>query len=405
MAKIILANNKSQRIENRHPWVYDNEVAQTEGKYEAGDIVEVYNSKRKFIGRGYINPKSHILVRLLTRNPKEDIDKAFFYRKISEALEFRKLHNYKNTFRWVFGEADFLSGLVIDKFADTVVIQTLSLGMDKFKPIITEVINELVNPKVIYERNDVPVRELEGLTQQTGFLSPKLDNIAQEKSQEKLIKDLEKGVLIEENGFKFNVDVMNGQKTGYFLDQTENRAAIQPYVKNKTVLDCFSHTGSFAIHAAGYGASHVTALDISEQAMQTAKLNAELNGLTNMDFITANAFDLLKDWTKENRKFDMVILDPPAFTKSRQNIQNALRGYKEINLRGMKLVKSGGFLATCTCSHFITPELFKKVLQEAALDAQKTVREVCFKVQGKDHPVLWNVDETLYLKFYVLQVW
>lgn len=391
MAKIIIAPNKSKRVENGHPWVYDNEVEHTEGKFEAGDIVEVYNNKRKFLGKGYINPKSHILVRLLTRNPKDEINKAFFHRKLSEALAFRKLHHYKDTFRWVFGEADFLPALVIDKFSDVVVLQALSLGMDKFKPIITEVIDELVKPKAIYERNDVPVRELEGLTQQTGFLSSPTD--------------LSKGILIEENGFKFNVDVINGQKTGYFLDQTENRAAIEPYVKGNTVLDCFSHTGSFAIHAAGYGANHVTALDISEQAMQTAQQNADLNGLKNMDFVTANAFDALKDWTKENRKFDTVILDPPAFTKNRQNVQNALRGYKEINLRGMKLVKSGGFLVTCTCSHFVTPELFKKVLQEAAIDAQKTVREVCFKVQGKDHPVLWNVDETLYLKFYILQVW
>ncbi len=392
MARIILANNKSQRIENGHPWVYDNEVGKTEGNYEAGDIVEVYDSKRKFIGKGYINPKSHILVRLLTRNQKEEINKDFFYRRLSEALAFRKLHNYKDTFRWVFGEADFLPALVIDKFADYVVIQTLSLGMDKFKAIICEVINELVKPKAIYERNDVPVRELEGLTQQTGFLSSPIELPTE-------------GILIEENGFKFHVDIVNGQKTGYFLDQTENRAAIQPYVKDKTVLDCFSHTGSFAIHAAGYGASHVTALDISEQAMQAAKQNAALNGLHNMEFVTANAFDLLKDWTKEGRKFDTVILDPPAFTKNRQNVQNALRGYKEINLRGMKLVKSGGFLITCTCSHFITPEIFKKVLHEAAFDAQKTVREISFKVQGKDHPILWNVDETLYLKFYILQIW
>jgi 23S rRNA (cytosine1962-C5)-methyltransferase len=396
IAKIIIAPNKSKRIENGHPWVYDNEVAHTEGKFEAGDIVEVYNHKRKFIGRGYINPQSHILVRLLTRNQKEEINKAFFHRKLSEALAFRKLHNYGDTFRWVFGEADFLPALVIDKFADIIVLQTLSLGMDKFKPIIVEVITELVNPKAIYERNDVPVRELEGLTQETGFLT--VPNEATKIA-------LEKGIEIIENGFKFAIDVINGQKTGYFLDQTENRAAIQPYVKGKTVLDCFSHTGSFAIHAAGYGASHVTALDISEQAMQAAQQNATINNLTNIDFVTANAFDALKEWTKENRKFDTVILDPPAFTKNRQNIQNALRGYKEINLRGMKLVNSGGFLITCTCSHFITPELFKKVLQEAAIDAQKTVREVCFKVQGKDHPVLWNVDETLYLKFYILQVW
>ncbi len=397
MAKIILAPQKARRVESGHPWVYDNEVAQTEGTYLAGDIVEVYNHKRQFIGKGYINPQSHILVRLLTRNAKEEINKDFFKRRLQEALAFRHLQGYEHTFRWVFGEADFLPALVLDKFGDCVVLQTLSLGMDKFKSLLVEVIVELVQPLAIYERNDVPVRELEGLPQQTGFLWTK-DLAAAQTA-------VKQGITIKENGFQFKIDVAEGQKTGYFLDQTENRAAIAPYVKGKTVLDCFSHTGSFAIHAAGYGAKQVTALDISEQAMQSAKQNAALNQLENIEFITANAFDLLKEWTKNNRQFDVVILDPPAFTKSRQNIHNALRGYKEINLRGLKLVKSGGFLITCTCSHFITPELFKKVLQEAATDAQKTIREVTFKVQGKDHPILWNVDETLYLKFYILQVW
>jgi 23S rRNA (cytosine1962-C5)-methyltransferase len=397
VAKIILAPQKAKRIEGGHPWVYDNEVAKTEGSYQAGDIVEVLNAKQQFIGRGYINPKSHILVRLLTRNAKEQINEAFFRRRLQEALDFRLMQGYKDTFRWIFGEADFLPALVIDKFGDLVVLQTLSLGMDKFKPLITKIIVDLVQPLAVYERNDVPVRELEGLNQQTGFLWTK--DLAQAEKQTAA------GVVIQENDFRFKIDIINGQKTGYFLDQTENRAALAPFVKGKTVLDCFSHTGAFAIHAAGYGASHVTALDISELAMQQAAQNAALNQLTNIEFVTANAFDSLKEWTKENRKFDVVILDPPAFTKSRQNIQNALRGYKEINLRGMKLVQAGGFLVTCTCSHFISPELFKKVLQEAAADAQKTIREVSYKVQGKDHPILWNVDETLYLKFYILQVW
>jgi 23S rRNA (cytosine1962-C5)-methyltransferase len=390
LAQTILAPQKARRIENGHPWVYDNEVQQINGKYQNGDIVEVLNHKKQFIGKGYINNKSHILVRLLTRNPKENIDKQFFYKRIQEAIQYRQLQGFTDTYRVVFGEADFLPALVIDKFGDVVVLQTLSFGMDGFKPIITEVLQELLQPKAIYERNDVPVRELEGLSQQTGFLTAPID--------------LSKGVLIKENGFSFNVDVLEGQKTGYFLDQTANRAAIAPFVKDKTVLDCFCHTGSFAVHAAGYGAKQVTALDISEHAIQSAKKNAALNGLTNIEFVTANAFDALKEWTAEKRQFDTVILDPPAFTKSRQTINNALRGYKEINLRGMKLVKKGGFLITCTCSHFVTPELFRKILQEAAQDAGVFIREVTFMPQGKDHPILWNVEETLYLKFYILQV-
>ncbi|MFY7786238.1 MAG: class I SAM-dependent rRNA methyltransferase [Thermoflexibacteraceae bacterium] len=390
MAQIILAPQKARRVENGHPWVYDNEVHQINGKYQNGDIVEVLNHKKQFIGKGYINNKSHILVRLLTRNPKENIDKQFFYKRIQEAIQYRQLQGFTDTYRVVFGEADFLPALVVDKFGDVVVLQALSFGMDTFKPIITEVLQELLQPKAIYERNDVPVRELEGLTQQTGFLTAPID--------------LSQGVVIKENGFSFNIDVLEGQKTGYFLDQTANRAAIAPFVKDKTVLDCFCHTGSFAVHAAGYGAKQVTALDISEHAILSAKKNAALNNLTNIEFVTANAFDALKEWTAEKRQFDTVILDPPAFTKSRQTINNALRGYKEINLRGMKLVKKGGFLITCTCSHFVTPELFRKTLQEAAQDAGVFIREVTFMPQGKDHPILWNVEETLYLKFYILQV-
>lgn len=390
MAQIILAPQKARRVENGHTWVYDNEVHQINGKYQNGDIVEVLNHKKQFIGKGYINNKSHILVRLLTRNPKENIDKQFFYKRIQEAIQYRQLQGFTDTYRVVFGEADFLPALVVDKFGDVVVLQALSFGMDTFKPIITEVLQELLQPKAIYERNDVPVRELEGLTQQTGFLTAPID--------------LSQGVVIKENGFSFNIDVLEGQKTGYFLDQTANRAAIAPFVKDKTVLDCFCHTGSFAVHAAGYGAKQVTALDISEHAILSAKKNAALNNLTNIEFVTANAFDALKEWTAEKRQFDTVILDPPAFTKSRQTINNALRGYKEINLRGMKLVKKGGFLITCTCSHFVTPELFRKTLQEAAQDAGVFIREVTFMPQGKDHPILWNVEETLYLKFYILQV-
>jgi 23S rRNA (cytosine1962-C5)-methyltransferase len=392
MAKVILAKGKGRRVEGGHPWVYDNEVGSITGSYEAGDIVEVYNYKNQWIGRGYINPNSHILVRLLTRDAKEVINQDFFYKKIKSAYDYRILQGYQESMRVVFGEADFLPALVIDKFGEYLVIQPLALGIDRYKQEIVAVLIALFSPKCIFERNDVPVRELEGLTQCTGILYQR-EAIAHHT------------VTIEENGFQFSIDIQNGQKTGYFLDQTANRASIKPFVNEKRVLDCFSHTGSFAIHAAGYGAKHVTALDISEQAIQTAQANARLNGVEDkIEFVCANAFDALKDWTKENKKFDVVILDPPAFTKSRGNIQNALRGYKEINLRGMKLVSEGGFLITCTCSHFIKPELFREVLMEAAVDANKTIREVSYQVQGKDHPIVWNVEETLYLKFYILQV-
>lgn len=388
MAKIILSPLKNRRIENGHPWIYDNEVSDIQGEVKQGEIVEVYTHKKKFIGKGYANPLSHILVRLLTTNPKEEINKTFFKRRIQEAYAYRHKLGYQNTFRLVFGEADFLPALVIDKFGDYFSLQTLAFGIDQFKNDIVEILEEIFNPKGIYERNDVPVRELEGLSQMSGFLG----------------KNFDTQVVIKENNFHILIDIANGQKTGYFLDQTANRAAIAPFVNQASVLDCFSHTGSFAIHAAGYGAKKVTAVDISEVAIHTAKENAKLNSLDNIDFVVANAFDLLKEWTKEGKQFDIVILDPPAFTKTRGNIDNALRGYKEINLRGMKLVKRGGFLITCSCSHFIKPDIFKKVIYDAAIDAGKTIREVLYRPQGNDHPILWNVEETLYLKFYVLQI-
>jgi len=388
MAKIILSPLKNRRIENGHPWVYDNEVSDIQGEIIQGEIVEVYTHKKKFVGKGYANPRSHILVRLLTTDLKEAINKDFFKRRIRQAYEYRKKLGYQDSFRLVFGEADFLPALVIDKFGDYFSLQTLAFGIDQFKNDIVEVLGEMFSPKGIYERNDVPVRELEGLSQVSGFLDKSFDT----------------QVIIKENNFHILIDIANGQKTGYFLDQTANRAAIAPFVSQATVLDCFSHTGSFAVHAAGYGAKRVTAVDISEVAIHTAKENARLNSLTNIDFVVANAFDLLKAWTKEGRQFDVVILDPPAFTKTRGNIDNALRGYKEINLRGMKLVKKGGFLITCSCSHFIKPDIFKKVIYDAAVDAGKIVREVLYKLQGNDHPILWNVEETLYLKFYVLQI-
>jgi 23S rRNA (cytosine1962-C5)-methyltransferase len=393
LTKIILSPKISKRIEQGHPWVYDNEVADIQGDLQQGEIVEVFNHKKKFVGKGYANPRSHILVRLLVNHPKEEINRNLFKKRIEQALKYRQQLGYQGSFRLVFGEADFLPALVIDKFNDYFSLQTLALGIDQFKNEIVDVLEEIFKKENsnfgIYERNDVPVRELEGLEQKTGFLS----------------KPFEPQTIINENGFKMLVDIANGQKTGYFLDQTTNRAALAPFVKNAEVLDCFSHTGSFAIHAAGYGAKKVSAVDISELASKTAQANAKLNELGNkIECITANAFDLLNEWTKENRQFDVVILDPPAFTKSRGNVENALRGYKEINLRGMKLLKKGGFLVTCSCSHFIKPDIFKNVIYEAALDAGKIVREVLYKPQGNDHPFLWNVEETMYLKFYILQI-
>jgi 23S rRNA (cytosine1962-C5)-methyltransferase len=393
MTKITLSPKISTRIAQGHPWVYDNEVADMEGELQQGEIVEVYNHKHKFIGKGYANPRSHILVRLLVNHPKEEINKNLFKKRIEQAYKYRQLLGYQDSFRLVFGEADFLPALVIDKFNDYFSIQTLAYGIDQFKTQIAEVLEEIFAKESknfgIYERNDVPVRELEGMEQKKGFLS----------------SPFEPRTIISENGFKMLIDIENGQKTGYFLDQTANRASLAPFVKNATVLDCFSHTGSFAIHAAGYGASKVSAVDISEHASKTAQENAKLNGLEKkIACITANAFDLLKEWTVEKRQFDVVILDPPAFTKTRGNVENALRGYKEINLRGMKLVKKGGFLVTCSCSHFVKPDIFKKVIFDAAIDAGKTIREVIYAPQGNDHPILWNVEETLYLKFYILQV-
>lgn len=389
MAKVILGYKKGKRVEGGHPWIFLNEIDRVEGDYEPGDIVDVYNFKDKFIGRGYINPKSQITVRLLTRDRNEEINEDFFRRKIIQAWEYRKKVIETNSCRVVFAEADFLPALIVDKFGDYLVIQTLALGIDVWKDTIVKILNEIFSPKGIYERNDVPVRELEGLEQKKGFLSEPFDTM----------------VLTEENGVKYYVDVENGQKTGYFLDQKENRASIRDIVKDADVLDCFCHTGSFSLHSGHYGAKSVLGIDISEHAVDFARKNAELNGLSEVcKFQAANTFDILPQFVKEGRQFDVVILDPPAFTKSRSAIEGAIRGYKEINLRAMKLVKPGGFLITASCSHFMYPELFMEVIMDAAHDAKKTIRQVEFRTQAKDHPVLFNSGETLYLKFIILQV-
>lgn len=389
MTKVIIEKGKQKRVENGHPWVYKNEVGSIEGDYEPGDIVDVYSWKEKFIGRGYINPKSQILVRIMTRDRDEEINEDFFRRRITDAWEYRKKVSDTNCCRVIFAEADFLPALIVDKFGDYLVLQTLALGIDIWKDTIVKILNEVINPKGIYERNDVPVRELEGLEMKKGFLSEPFDTMT----------------TIVENGVDFYVDIENGQKTGYFLDQKENRAAIKDIVNGARVLDCFCHTGSFAIHAGYYGAREVLGIDISDYAVEFARKNAALNNLQDVcKFETANAFDKLHEFQETGEKFDVVILDPPAFAKSKSAMRGAARGYKDINLRAMKIINRGGFLVTASCSQHMEEDLFKDVIFDAAKDAKKTLRQVEFRTQAKDHPILWSSAETYYLKFIILQV-
>lgn len=374
---------------NGHPWVFANEVDKVEGQPAGGEVAEVYTHDKKFIGRGYINQKSQILVRILTRDKAELINEVFFFRKIKESWDYRKKIGYIENCRLVFGEADFLPALIIDKFNDYFVIQTLALGMEVWKEAIVNSLEKIFKPKGIYERNDVPVRELEGLQQQKGFLSKPFDT----------------NIIINENALRLHVDVENGQKTGYFLDQQDNRKAIRHIVKDADVLGAFCYTGSFEIHAAHYGAKSVLGLDISEAATSFARRNAELNALQNIcKFETVNAFDILKQLSKENKLYDVVMLDPPAFTKSRETIDNAIKGYKEINLRGMKLVKRGGFLVTSSCTNLVKPEVFLNTIDAAAKDAKRKLRQVIFQSQSADHPIIKALENTNYLKFLIVQV-
>lgn len=388
MTNVYLRKKIAPRIANGHPWIYGNEVERIEGEVAGGDIVNVYYGDGKPCGRGYINPKSQILVRLLTRKG-ETINEQFFHNRILQAWEYRKKIGYTENCRLVFGEADGLPALIIDKFNDYFVIQTLSLGIDTWKAAIVSALEAIFSPKGIYERNDVPVRELEGLPQQKGFLSAPFDT----------------NILINENGLRFWVDIENGQKTGYFLDQQDNRRAIQHIVKDAEVLGVFTYTGTFEIHAAHYGARSVLGLDISETAVAQANKNAALNQLdTICRFEAVNAFDVLKQWGKEGKQYDVVMLDPPAFTKSRENIQKALTGYKEINLRGMKLVRNGGFLVTSSCTNLVSPEQFLQIIDQAAKDARKRIRQVTFQAQASDHPIIWGMENTNYLKFLIVEV-
>lgn len=389
MKKLHLKRKIANRIANGHPWIFANEVEKIEGEPEAGSIVEVYFADGKFAGKGYFNQQSQIICRLLTTDRKAEVNEEFFLNKIKQCWNYRQHIGYTENCRLVFGEADGLPQLIIDKFNDYFVIQTLALGMDAWKPAIVKALQTIFQPKGIYERNDVPVRELEGLPQQKGFLTDAFDT----------------KILINENGLKFHVDIENGQKTGYFLDQQDNRRAIQHIVKGADVLGAFTYTGTFEIHAAHYGAKSVLGLDISENAVQQANRNAALNGLEKIvKFETANAFDVLKQWTKEEKKWDVVMLDPPAFTKSRATIQKAITGYKEINLRGMKLVKPGGFLVTSSCTNLVQPELFLQIIDMAAKDARRRIRQVTFQTQSSDHPINWNMENTHYLKFLIVQV-
>jgi 23S rRNA (cytosine1962-C5)-methyltransferase len=392
MNKVLLKRKISPRVINGHPWIFANEIDKVEDvqvNATGGEIVQVFTHDNKFVGKGYINPKSQILVRLLTRDRNEEINDQFFHQRIARCWQYRKQLGYTENCRLVFGEADSLPQLIIDKFNDYFVIQTLALGIDAWKPAIVQALQDIFKPKGIYERNDVPVRELEGLPQQKGFLSAPFDT----------------KIIINENGLKFHVDIENGQKTGYFLDQQDNRRAIQHLVKGADVLGAFTYTGTFEIHAAHYGAKSVLGLDISENAVQQANRNAALNGLDSIcRFEAANAFDVLKQWSKDGRQYDVVMLDPPAFTKSRETIQKAITGYKEINLRGMKLVKPGGFLVTSSCTNLVQPELFLQIIDMAAKDARRKLRQVTFQAQSSDHPIVWNMENTNYLKFLIVQV-
>ena len=385
-----------------HPWVYEGEVTAADGTPEDGGLVDVVSRRGSWLGCGFYNSHSKIRVRLVSRNANDDFSDAFWERRIRYAWNYRKTvmgETDSRCCRIIFGEADLFPGLTVDRFESVLVTQTLSLGMERIKdrlfPLLAKVLREDGQEiRGIYERNDVALREREGMTQNKGWYP-----LPGETPPETTTVD------ITENGIVYTVDFENGQKTGFFLDQKYNRLAVAKLAKGKTVLDCFTHTGSFALNAAKGGAAHVTAVDVSEFAVQCAAENARRNGLEAvMDCVAANVFDLLPELEKQPRKYDFIILDPPAFTKSRKTVANAMTGYKEINYRAMKLLPRGGYLATCSCSHFATEELFIKMLRSAARDAGVQLRQIECRQQCADHPILWGVEETNYLKFFIFQV-
>ena len=393
-AIVTLKKGEGRMLKAGGLWIFDNEIASILGSFEDGDIVAVHDFDGYGLGKGFINRNSKIRVRMMTRNRHQEIDEAFLKMRVQEAWNYRKKVSDTGSCRVIFGEADFLPGLVVDKFSDVLVVQSLALGIDRLKDQIVELLKEVlaadgIEIRGVYERSDAKVRRQEGMELYKGFIGEPFDT----------------NVEIEENGVRYMVDVKDGQKTGFFLDQKYNRKAIQRLCKNAKVLDCFTHTGSFALNAGYGGAKEVTGVDASELAVEQATLNSKLNGMEDrVKFICRDVFELLPVLEEKGEKFDVVILDPPAVTKSRNSVKNAVKGYREINLRAMKLVRDGGFLATCSCSHFMTYELFTQTIHQAARNVHKRLRQVEYRTQAPDHPILWAAEESYYLKFYIFQV-
>ena len=394
-AVVTLKKGAGRTLKQGGPWIYDNEIESIMGSFADGDIVAVHDFDGYPLGKGFVNRNSKLTVRMMTRNRDAEIDEAFIRMRVQNAWEYRKkVMDDISSCRVIFGEADFLPGIVIDKFADVLVVESLALGIDRFKVMIVDILKALmeadgIHIRGVYERSDAKVREQEGMERIKGFIGEPFDT----------------KVEIVENGVRYYVDVKEGQKTGFFLDQKYNRRAAAKLCKGARVLDCFTHTGSFALNAGLAGAEHVLGVDASELGVAQARENAELNGLSDrVEFICEDVFELLPRLEKQGEKFDVVILDPPAFTKSRSSIKKAVKGYREINLRGMKLVKDGGYLATCSCSHFMDPELFTKTIGQAAQNVHKRLRQVEFRTQAPDHPILWGAGDSYYLKFYIFQV-
>lgn len=391
---VVLKKGEGRSLKSGGLWVYDNEIASVIGTGDNGCLVRVNDFDGYPMGVGFINDNSKIRVRMLTRRKDTEVNEGFLRMRVRAAWEYRKKVVDTSSCRLIFGEADFLPGLTVDKYEDILVVESLALGMDRMKKLVLDLLCDELNKdgiriRGIYERSDARVRELEGMERVKGFLSEPFDPVVQ----------------ITENGVKYEVDVANGQKTGFFLDQKYNRKAMQGLCKGATVLDCFTHTGSFALNAGYAGAAEVLGVDASELAIKQAERNAALNGLSDrVHFMVADVLDLLPKFAEEGRKYDVVILDPPAFTKSREATKNAIKGYREINMKGLRLVKEGGYFATCSCSHFMTQELFTETIAQAAQSVHKRLRQVEFRTQAPDHPILWNSEESYYLKFYIFQV-
>lgn len=391
---VTLKKGEGRTVKAGGAWIFDNEIATMIGSFEDGDIVVVHDFDGYPLGKGFINRNSKIRIRMMTRRADTEVDEAFIRMRVQNAWDYRKKTVDTGCCRVIFGEADFLPGIVVDKFSDVLVVESLALGIDRLKGTIIGALKDVmaadgVTIRGVYERSDAKVREQEGMERRKGFIGEEFDT----------------NVQIEENGVKYIVDVMNGQKTGFFLDQKYNRQAIRRLCKGAKVLDCFTHTGSFALNAGQAGAASVLGVDASQLGVDQAEENARLNGLEDrVKFVCRDVFELLPELEQKGEKFDVVILDPPAFTKSRNSVKNAVKGYREINLRGMKLVKDGGYLATCSCSHFMTYELFTQTIQQAARNVHKRLRQVEFRTQAPDHPILWAADESYYLKFYIFQV-